>query len=53
MRTSRRKHRADWDHRRNRNYERDRALQAFRNAAFILVIGFLALGLAFANAWSK
>jgi hypothetical protein len=53
MRTRRRKHRAEWDHRRARNYERDRALQALRNAAFILVAGFLALGLAFANAWNQ
>jgi hypothetical protein len=51
--TTRRKHRAERNHRRNKNYKLDRALQALRNAAFILVFGFLALGLAFANAWSK
>ena len=52
MKQRRRKQSAE-NRRRERAYERDRALQALRNAAFILIAGFLALGLAFANAWNQ
>jgi hypothetical protein len=41
-----------WNHRRLRNYEWERAMQALRNAALILVLGFVVLGFAFGNAWN-
>jgi hypothetical protein len=50
----RRKHANDgWNHRRLRNYEWERAMQALRNAALILVLGFMVLGFAFGNAWNQ
>ena len=53
MRWMNREHHVDGNHRRARNFERDRALQALRNAALILVFGFVMLGLAFASAWQQ
>lgn len=44
---------ADWNRRYRRDYERDRAVEKFRNSALILVIGFVAFVLAFASAWTR
>lgn len=47
-----REHR-DGDRRRERYYEKQRALQALSNAALILIVGFVALAWAFARAWTN
>jgi len=38
---------------RERYYEKQRAMQALSNAALILFVGFVALALAFARAWTN
>lgn len=42
-----------WNHRRLRNYEWERAMQALRNAALILVMVSVALSYAFGIAWNQ
>jgi hypothetical protein len=44
---------ADWNAKRERDWERGRALRALRNAVFFLVFGFAVLGAAFVQAWNK
>lgn len=43
----------DWNRKRRREYEKDRALQALRNAMFFLFMAFVILGLAFGMAWNR
>lgn len=43
----------EWNRRRRREYEKDRALQALSNAAFFLVMAVVILGLAFGIAWNR
>lgn len=43
----------DWNRRYRRDYELDRAAEKFRNAALILVFGFVVFAMAFTIAWDK
>lgn len=42
-----------WNHRRLRNHEWERAMQALRNALLILFVVTLALSYAFGIAWNQ
>lgn len=48
-----RRRRVDQNHRRVRDYEWERAVQAFRSALVFLLLSFVVLGLAFAGAWNR
>lgn len=47
-----RRHRADWNYWRDRDYERYRALHVLRNALLFLILGFAVVAVAFARAWT-
>jgi hypothetical protein len=47
-----RRHRADWNHQRERDYERNRAMNVLRNSLLFLFLGFAVLAVAFARAWT-
>lgn len=44
---------AEWNRRREREYERNRALQALRSALFFLLVSFVMLSIAFGKAWNQ
>ena len=48
-----RRHRVDRNHRRGRDYEWERAVQALRSALVFLFFSFVFLGVAFAIAWNR
>lgn len=53
MRWMKRRHRVEGNRRRERNFEKERAWQALRNAVLILFMGFVMLGIAFSAAWHQ
>jgi ABC-type lipoprotein release transport system permease subunit len=53
MRRERRNDSVEWNRRRERNYERERALQALRSAMFFLLVSFVILSITFGIAWNQ